>query len=394
MYIRYSCSVFLSLLFLFCSCHDRKDAQQRVMVSQTKCFDLCLDRFQVQECKYSDLFSKVDYVFLEDKEEALFGDFCRMTRTNDKDFVFLDLVNRKVVRFDSLGNFLNTIGERGRAENEYIDPKLICYNKYKDEILINDHSGRCILVYRPDGTYLYKIPLNCIINAMSMVNDSLIACYLYYWIVGENGYERKKDFVVFDTAGQIVYQDIPHNNKITFDTDNNNVFEETPRGLLFCHPCTHVVYRVTESCLVPEYCFSFSSNNLAERWNVGDSVSVSIYPEEIHPRRLWHFIEFGESRIYALLFYDEKSFLYSMDSIANQSVHVYPWTLNIRNDMYGKVGFQLGQLTFGGKMYQLISSDVCQEILDSKILLSDKERSLLERGARNKNYILQVCTFK
>lgn len=65
--------------------------------------------------KYSNLFSEVHYVPLEETRNSIVGEVSQLEITKDGDYVVFDSNSGAIFRFASDGRFLNNIGFRGLA---------------------------------------------------------------------------------------------------------------------------------------------------------------------------------------------------------------------------------------------------------------------------------------
>ena len=69
--------------------------------------------------RFSELYSNVEYIKLEDTEVSSLGEVASIQITKDNDFIVFDSNNKKILRFDATGKFTNAIGCQGKAKNEY-----------------------------------------------------------------------------------------------------------------------------------------------------------------------------------------------------------------------------------------------------------------------------------
>lgn len=70
-------------------------------------------------------------------------------------FIVSDYGNKCLQMFDSSGNFLHKIGEKGEADGEFKDPIGVCVDKH-DNILVCDFSKGSVQQFSFDGRFTGK----------------------------------------------------------------------------------------------------------------------------------------------------------------------------------------------------------------------------------------------
>ena len=70
------------------------------------------------EYQLSDIAKRVEYVELEASKEAFIGEISKMVITDNHILIF-DTRMQKILLFDSKGNFLRKISNRGKGSGEY-----------------------------------------------------------------------------------------------------------------------------------------------------------------------------------------------------------------------------------------------------------------------------------
>ena len=147
------CFSFFSLLLLMLSCSsdNKHDCNQVIVVN--------LDTVQIQDVSLSNLYSEIEFIPMDNVEEALFGRVSSMD-VSEKGIIILDKTSLpKILQFDSCGKFIRNIGRIGNARGEYQhNVTNIGYSNCGDTIFIVTFNG--LLLYNKDGSFLSSKSLN------------------------------------------------------------------------------------------------------------------------------------------------------------------------------------------------------------------------------------------
>lgn len=377
---------------LLTSCKQLQFESNSIQIETKNIINFSSKDIPTKEWRYSDIYSEIHYITLSNEPKAMFSSLNKLILGKNNDLIILDQNQNKVLRYDSNGQFLNEIGQRGFAENEYITPKLICYDTYNELVMINDHTKHCILCYKSDGKYVKKIPLGEYIDAMAVINKSRICYYInnFYNCIANN---PSMDLSIIDHNGEILFQGFPHNKVINFPTSNTRVFKQHNDRVYFCPPYSYAVYQVFPDSIKPMYLLNYSTENIIYK----DSViaEMPIYPREVNKNSAhWHSIDFYKNGLFCILFNKGMVSAYKIETKDSILITSYDAYNPMINDLGGIVTKQIESWFLNGKAYNLIYPEKCQEIIDSKINISDQNYRLLEHMANNNNYTLQVCSLK
>ena len=147
------CSLSAVVLMMFISCGGVKDTSAIPVVTADDKY--CLDEFA----------DSVHYILLEESSiESLAGNIFGAQIDDGKLFVAHNPgsggeVDQIISVYDLDGHYLNRIGRKGRARNEFIRASGWCLDIERNEVLILDRSSNAIKRYSYDGTYISQIPL-------------------------------------------------------------------------------------------------------------------------------------------------------------------------------------------------------------------------------------------
>ncbi|MCR5395267.1 MAG: 6-bladed beta-propeller, partial [Bacteroidales bacterium] len=127
--------------------------------------------------KYSEIFSSVKYVKLEATENSSIGEIEKIETTDSGDFIVFDKYNARIVRFDSLGNYLNNIGIKGRSKKEYVDPTDMMYDPYNEQVSVCDRGTQTIKFYNIDGTFINQIKFPIYFSHFGIISKDEIVVF-------------------------------------------------------------------------------------------------------------------------------------------------------------------------------------------------------------------------
>ena len=99
-----------------------------------------------KELLYSDVYTGVNYAILETNNESAIGNIEKLEVASNKDFIVFDRANGKILRFDSTGIFLNKIGMMGHSKDEYINPELMAYDEFNDNVIVYDGAKKAFYI--------------------------------------------------------------------------------------------------------------------------------------------------------------------------------------------------------------------------------------------------------
>ncbi|MDR1700136.1 MAG: 6-bladed beta-propeller, partial [Lachnoclostridium sp.] len=212
-----------------------------------------------QTPKFSDIFDTVGFVKLETREDALIGTIDKIIAVDDK-FVILDTSMAKgVFVFDSQGRFLNRIGNSGRGPKEYDLPNDMTYDRYNEELIVNNYNRQTLMCFKLDGTFVREIRLDFYFGTLSVVDSNTIAIYRNNKGRGENDY----NLILIDREGNV------KNNFLPIDRTTDLLsppckmaFFSYGDSLQFSPRYSRMVYDIDEKGLTPKYRLDFGERNI------------------------------------------------------------------------------------------------------------------------------------
>lgn len=166
-YLGFLIAIFMFLLF---SCNKRK---QNVSYNSFAVETLVVDTRHM-ECLDSSKYVISKILPLKGAGEVILPRYDKIVFHDGKVYVMDKEITKRVVVFDSLGNYLYKVGEVGRAQNElYRQPTDFVVNPKNGHIHLFDSEGRKVIKYDASGKYYST--------------DILKDCWPYAFGLTENG---------------------------------------------------------------------------------------------------------------------------------------------------------------------------------------------------------------
>ena len=185
------------------------DESQWKLAQEIKADNIDLDMENEREMdmyKFSDLFSKVEYVKLDTVPEALFGEMDKLIVTEKGEYIIFDRGNALILHFAADGKFLNKIGAKGHAKQEYLWPGTVQYDEKSQKVFVSDATGH-LKEYALDGTFLKDIDIQCHLSQFGIIDDQHFATFGYYY--QESG-EVDHHIKIYDFEGNLQAQYVPY----------------------------------------------------------------------------------------------------------------------------------------------------------------------------------------
>lgn len=382
---------------------------------------------------FSDLFSSVKYIPLEETNQSVIGDIEKMEMTEKGDILVFDHRSRCVLKFSGEGKFLNTIGQAGHAENEYVEPLYMAYDGQNHQVVVYDNARKCLKYYKEDGEYVESIHLPWYINSFEILDKDKLLLYMQYDEFASPdsiGY----NYVVIDKNAKILNKFAPY--KKQFFNALSNVFCKD-KGHIYCHiPQTPVVNEVNADEMTPIFYIDFGERSIPQGWYKDNQFDQKLQ-ESTNNNYTWGFFKSGNRSVFSFSQKDkDKNPLPTFFTYYNGKDVIY--TNVFENDIYGRVSTDISPIFFKGKNvyfkayptsfdgYSNISVDVdlsktmakeikqaiaegkCSEkwtdylscLMElyskptTKIVVTAEEKEEMQRLAKHRNPIIQVCTLK
>lgn len=133
-----------------CQSPSRSDKAVAFHVETVKCFS-------EQQGNLQDIVRETEIIALENSPESAFANIDRIVYGDNRFYILDKYGANKLLIFDDRGNFVRSIGRRGRGPGEYL--QLESFTLKGDTLFLLDTNGQKILTYDTDGNLLTEANL-------------------------------------------------------------------------------------------------------------------------------------------------------------------------------------------------------------------------------------------
>lgn len=191
----------------------------------------------------SDLFLITKVVKLETEGESLLNAIDKVIVRKDR--IYLHSLNSNVKVFSDQGKYLNSIGTKGRAPNEFIMASDFDLSPGGEKVAIWDRDGAKMLIYNKEGAYEKSVRSKQVkwsFNFSWLSSDRFLLSSLYIPQESVNG--RFQAYIV-DGELNIIKGIIPYDDRFERLLIMGNPFSKQDNGnVLFRHPIEGDVYEI------------------------------------------------------------------------------------------------------------------------------------------------------
>lgn len=294
--------LYCSVMFLSISCmNNNRESKDTIPIS-----------FKIQERQELDItkyYSSSEFIQIDTTLQI--GSVSYVKYLNGI-FYLLDQSSQNIVLINAQGKWVNTIGTRGRASNEYIHLTSFDVNPFDGNVFVYDQRGRKIIVYDTYGKALRTIFLEENMNPrdIAVMNDNDILCCTYAY----DGPYVKRGVWSIDSSGHFKSQLVSVPNWNRFDIVTTlplfSRIDDKTIGIVGCSGDDKVYHIHADGHCVAEYSLSFDET-LKKRdllfdpsQRLPDKYFVKYFYAE--SQRLLHLVSNGAPHLYAYLIYDKK----------------------------------------------------------------------------------------
>lgn len=378
------CGLVLSLL-IACQRNSHSECDK---VLSDKVVPLRIDKPYYVD-KFSNLFSEVHYVALEETRNSIVGTVSRLEVTNDGDFIVFDARAGAVFRFAPNGRFLNNIGFRGAGESEYVLPEDMQYDSFSNQVLVWDNGKRAILCYNVQGKLQSTIHLPWVIASFGVVDKEHLVCFMNNGEdvqVGERGTNYKvvrRDGLIEKEFGEY------GSDQVGFYPASDGVFRSQLGRCLCLPPYSSTLYEACADSLSPVVTFDLLGQAVPREWMNG---RFADFYEKLkkHPELVEIVCVYETSQYYVLKLSRDRVAMLCM--VEKDTGAIRSLSVNVINDMYGLVGNVVLAYASADKLYFKIEPwefDAMNSFLQNvpervgvKAHLMSQREALYERKAR------------
>ena len=248
--------VVLFFVFFFTSCKSKSE-------SDTKKIYIDLKRMHIE--KIEDIIEKIDTIFLEANTISLIGSITKISFFENNIYI-CDSQHNKLLVFSENGTFLNNIGMKGRAGNEFIG--INDFFIHNDTIFLYDFNGQKILKFRKDGSHIHTSQLEHSFNLIQLLPNNRGYIVL-------NTYGNKKVIPKFSWLDYNFKERYSSFEQRLNGSNLNNSFFQYGTFLVYWELLNDTIYSVTDKEVTPKYVVDFM--NYAMPSNITDIPEMTEY---------------------------------------------------------------------------------------------------------------------
>jgi len=342
--------------------------------------------------KYSDLFSHVDYIKLEATEESRIAQIYKLQITQEKDFIVWDYHNGVILRFDQHGKFLNKIGSRGHGSDEYVRPIDVAYDRFNNQVVVNDNAQKSILFYSIEGQLIKKLKLDFYFSTLNFVDNDRLVLFVNHWQANREG-ETDYNYKIINHDGDILDMYNPYqHDRHGFNPLADRTFK-VQNGLLLCNEYySPLIFTFTDNGMVPLFYLDFGNKQFEK--DLFFELKLGLFNKKVANNADYaycHNFFMTKNKYIIVILENHKGILYVQDKkdpsktvIASRAV----------NDVHGCIPSSCPNYVDDEKFYNIIDPYRFSRLLENGTDISDEDKAFLSEMAAHSNPILQVCTLK
>lgn len=380
--------------FLFTSCAQNCRIEEPVGESL---FSISIPKFSDHKVfKYSDVYSNVTSILLEDNPEVNLGNIYSLEITKEGDFLIFDLMNHCIALYDSVGHYKNLIGEIGHSQKEYVFPTSVAYDSYRNNVVVWDNVY--LKIYDIKGQFVSAMKLPWSSGEIKVLDSDNYVVFKNPYMVekGEVGSSIK---IIGKDDGQVLHEYMSFKAD-DFDINTNpavnSIFSIQEDGVQCLPPYSSELFHISKDGMYP--ILSITNESTSDKWIFGKDWSdiKQKHEQSMHAGGF-------ENRISKL--FNTPRFV-----ISNLSFNgaIYLWIVDKKtkkmkcladgaiNDMTGYIGSSYIQTVKGDNVYCLIDPVSYMQYLQNypQNIQSEQDWNLMQKMSQMKGPIIQVCTIK
>lgn len=354
---------------------------------------------ELGEYRYSELYSKVEYVKLEATEQSSIGEISKMEVLPNGDFIIFDKKHQILARFDTNGHFLNLIGSIGKANNEYVKISDFMYDPYTNQIVVDDAHHRSLKFYNIQGEFTSDIKFDKMFHSFGIIDENHIAVNMNYGDWSKDG-ETVYNLHVYDRKGNLLNQYDPYNTKPKMLYDTSETFKFQNGRLICMNLYLPTIFTFEQDQIRPLYFIDFGEKQYPiEEYKNTDITTL----KKSLKKSAWcnKFYETNKSYM-MLISVGGNMVLYIQNKKNPKKVFIKHLAFN---DLSGKIDINSFKYLQNNKIY--ISYDPSTIESEYKVLkenpkafeekrgpITPKDIEIIEDLKNHSNPIIQICTLK
>lgn len=423
-----------TFLFLMSSCKFQKDSTSDYDMPNDQNVEIYkFDSFGKDSVlRYSEIYSKVDYIPLETTNESLIAEVTRLEVLENDELLVFDNIKGSVLLFDKNGKFIRHIGHKGNGHDEYNSPELMAYDRYSRQVVVYDSAKSRLLFYNLLGNFISAIDINMFISDMAVIDNEHLCVYMDYrddLRLKQKGYNIK----IINKKGLIVseYKEYGEEMK-SFHPASENTFFQSGDDTYFMQPYSYLVSSINVNGPTERFYLDFNKYSIPREWIPGINMDIMKKVECSENIAHVRYVYFIKDKIVMNILRATRCTMYYLDT-KDRNKDKYAGHGMI-NDLYGLVTSKDSKTARNDKLYLVVLPDeltncqswvnnyapgdnlsekqknqyeeayktaaskrlkaVYKAYMESGVILTQKDIDLVNSVHEEDNPIIQVCTLK
>ncbi len=214
---------------------ERADSEMQVWPEETEASDLDFLSEEIDSTKY---------IFLDSDAKSTLGAIKHIFIDRGLITVADESITEKIVQFDMDGNYVRTIGSKGKAQGEYIGLEGVCKTGSGDFAVSDRLSGK-LITYSKEGDFIGEHRFAGMMPQSMLITDSMM-------LGSYPGYQESSKF-------RLKWTDINNDEEtataLPYTSPRKEVagtiFEDPRRNVYFNHYLNDTIYRIKGTKIIP-----------------------------------------------------------------------------------------------------------------------------------------------
>ena len=221
-----------------------------------KSYTIHADFDKENKVSFSDIFAKIELIPLETNEQSLIKNITKVV-VHDNNYYLLDYQRSEILTYDSAGNFLFKISDRGEGPQEYINISDFSIDKNTQKLLLLSAVNNSMYEYDLRGNFIKKYKLPNIVGAYKsflLLNADTIAFFTFDFNNRVKLYSKSRNAIVKEL--------FPEKDNIL----NKFSYYEFPYKNYFHRSASNILYKIeSDGNIVNGYSWDFGKVNNSKK---------------------------------------------------------------------------------------------------------------------------------
>ncbi len=163
--------------------------------------------------------------------------------------------------FNTEGRLLKTVGKLGAGPGEFTKISDVDYNEFDSTFVVLANNDRKILRYDTDGNFMNEIPIQFFARDLSPLKDGFIVNVDF----NTSSVSENANILLIDGKGSIKKRFHKYIEKNRPSSDFSGFLVSNKEGALYATSLGDTIYQITESHIYPKYFVDFGNLRVPEK---------------------------------------------------------------------------------------------------------------------------------